>query len=240
MHRKSNGRANGSKTLYTTHNAEPRMRGNIISRNYFENWRRQKRLSDWSMPSRPRFSIEINWKSRGSHEECCKVFLGKTIRHHLRIHDTTRKPLLEYYDSCLCQNTIQNMKNIQLCLDVFVLVLLVLIFTGPAKVCDVTMSHTWIYSWCKIKVVFFDFFIYFCSFRRFRLFRSFRWFRFARFARFVSLFRVLVNADQLCYMQLNIPKGAVLYSQLTTLSLLHLAACRNIRDLPSRLELLKT
>ena len=46
MHRKSNGRANGSKTLYTTHNAEPRMHGNIIARNYFENWRRQKRLSD--------------------------------------------------------------------------------------------------------------------------------------------------------------------------------------------------
>ena len=41
-------------------------------------------------------------------------------------------------------------------------------------------------------------------------------------------------------MRLNIPKGAVLYSQLTTLSLLHLAACRNIRDLPSRLELLET
>ena len=41
-------------------------------------------------------------------------------------------------------------------------------------------------------------------------------------------------------MQLNIPKGAVLYSQLTTLSQLHLAACRNIRDLPSRLELLET
>ena len=35
-----------SKTLYTTHNAEPRMHGNIIARNYFENWRKQKRLSD--------------------------------------------------------------------------------------------------------------------------------------------------------------------------------------------------
>ena len=36
------------KTLYTlsTHNAEPRMHGNIIARNYLENWRRQKRLSD--------------------------------------------------------------------------------------------------------------------------------------------------------------------------------------------------
>ena len=41
-------------------------------------------------------------------------------------------------------------------------------------------------------------------------------------------------------MRLNIPKGAVLYSQLTTLSLLHFSACRNIRDLPSRLELLET
>ena len=61
----------------------------------------------------------------GLHEECCKVVLGKTIRHHIRIHDTTRKPFLEYYDSCFSQNTIQNMKNIQLFLDVFVLVLLV-------------------------------------------------------------------------------------------------------------------
>ena len=60
-------------------------------------------------------------------------------------------------------------------------------FTGPARICDVTMSHTWIYSWCEKKAVFFHFFIYFCSFRSFRLFRSFR------FGRFVSLFRVLVH-----------------------------------------------
>ena len=39
----------------------------------------------------------------------------------------TRKPFLEYYISCFSQNTIQNMKNIQLFLDVSVLVLLVLI-----------------------------------------------------------------------------------------------------------------
>ena len=51
----------------------------------------------------------------------------KTIRHHLQIYDTTRKPFLEYYTSCFSQNTIQNMKNIQLFLDVFVLVLLLLI-----------------------------------------------------------------------------------------------------------------
>ena len=57
----------------------------------------------------------------------CKVFVEKTIRHHLRVHDTTRKPFLEYYISCFSQNTIQNMKNIQLFLDVHVLVLLVLI-----------------------------------------------------------------------------------------------------------------
>ena len=31
------------------------------------------------------------------------------------------------------------------------------IFTGLARICDVTMSHTWIYSWCKIRVVFFNF-----------------------------------------------------------------------------------
>ena len=37
------------------------------------------------------------------------------------------------------------MKNIQLFLDVFVLVVLCsIIFTGPARICDVTMSHTWI------------------------------------------------------------------------------------------------
>ena len=40
----------------------------------------------------------------------------------------TRKPFLEYlYNSCFSQNTIQNMRNIQLFLDVVVLVLLVLI-----------------------------------------------------------------------------------------------------------------
>ena len=35
-----------SKTLYTIYDAEPRMHGKIIARNYFENWRRQKHLSD--------------------------------------------------------------------------------------------------------------------------------------------------------------------------------------------------
>ena len=47
--------------------------------------------------------------------------------HHLQIHDTARKPFLEYCISCFSQNTIQNMKNIQLFLHVFVLVLLLLI-----------------------------------------------------------------------------------------------------------------
>ena len=80
-------------------------------------------------------------------------------------------------------------KQDHLFLDVFVLVVLCsIIFTGQARNCDVTMSHTWIYSWCEKKAVFFNFFIYFCSFRSFRLFR---WFRFGRF---VSLFRVLVHA----------------------------------------------
>ena len=59
----------------------------------------------------PSFFSRDQLKSLGSHEECCKVFLGKTIRHHLRIHDTTRKPVLEYYDSCFSQDTIQNMKK---------------------------------------------------------------------------------------------------------------------------------
>ena len=34
------------ETLYTTYNAEPRMHRNIIARNYFENWRGGKSLSD--------------------------------------------------------------------------------------------------------------------------------------------------------------------------------------------------
>ena len=38
------------------------------------------------------------------------------------------------------------MKNIQLFLDVFVHVLLMLIHLYK----PVTMSHTWIYSWCEI------------------------------------------------------------------------------------------
>ena len=38
------------------------------------------------------------------------------------------------------------MKNIHLFLDVFVFVVLVLIHLyGPARICDVTMSHTWIW-----------------------------------------------------------------------------------------------
>ena len=133
-----------SKTLNTTHNAEPRMHGNTITRNYFENWRRQKRLRDTSMSSRPRFSLEMTWKSRFARAMRRKVFLEKTICHHLRIHDTTRKPFFRYYTSCFSQNTIQNMKNIQLflscssCLCSF-------IFTAPARICNVTMSHTSIY-----------------------------------------------------------------------------------------------
>ena len=160
------------------------------------------------MPSRSRFSLEINWKSRFARGNCCKVFLGKTIRHHLRIHNTTRKHFLEYYDSCFSQNTIQNiwkissffsMPSCSPCLCSF-------IFTDPVRICGVTMSHTWNYSWCKRKVVFFNFFIYFCSFR------SFQWFRFGRFARFggfvsagfVSLFRVLVHAQYTTHVLHNI------------------------------------
>ena len=61
-------------------------------RNYVENWKSHERLSDKSMSSRPR-SLEIK-ESLGSHEECCKVFLEKTVRHRLRIHGNTRKPFL--------------------------------------------------------------------------------------------------------------------------------------------------
>ena len=108
-------------------------------------------------------------------------FAQKRVVYHIRIHDTTRKP------SCLSQNTIQNMKNIQLFLDVFVLVLLVHIHLYR-------LGENFVMSRChtresivgaRKKAVFFNFFIYFCSFR------LFRWFRFGRF---VSLFRVLVHA----------------------------------------------
>ena len=142
----------------------------------------------------------------------CKVFLGKTIRHHLRIHYTTRKPFFRILSvSCFSQNTIQNMKNIQLfsrCLR-----------ARPAcahsslqALREFVMSrcHTRGYSWCKIKVVFFNFSLIFACFVRFprfggfvsavsvvslvsvvsvvsfRSFRSFRWFRFGGFVSAVS------------------------------------------------------
>ena len=88
------------------------------------------------------------------------------------------------------------MKNIQLFLGSYSSCLCSFIFTGPARICDVTMSHTWIYSWCKIKVVsltlIFHLFLLvsvvsvvsFRPFRSYRSFRLFRWFRFRRFARF--------------------------------------------------------
>ena len=70
-----------------------------------------------------RDQLKVSVRTRNA---SCKVFLGKTIRHHLRIPHMTRKPFLEYlYNSCFRQNTIQNMKNIQLFLDVVVLVLLI-------------------------------------------------------------------------------------------------------------------
>ena len=127
MHRKSNSRANGWKTLYTSHNAEPRMHGDIIARNYLRTGvdKTPEWLKHAKSSSAPRFYLEINWKSRFT--PSCKVFLGKSIGHHLRIHYTTRKPFLEYYQFLVSQNTVQNMKNILLFLDVFVLVLLVLI-----------------------------------------------------------------------------------------------------------------
>ena len=41
--------SNHSKTLYTTHNTEPRLHGNTIARNYFKNWRSHERLIDGCM-----------------------------------------------------------------------------------------------------------------------------------------------------------------------------------------------
>ena len=45
-------------------------------------------VSDKSMSS-PLCFAQRSTESLGLHEECCKVFLEKTIRHHLRIHDMT-------------------------------------------------------------------------------------------------------------------------------------------------------
>ena len=89
------------------------------------------------------------------------------------------------------------------------------IFTGPARICDVTMSHTSIYIvGARKRPYFLTFSFIFARFGRFacfgrfggfggfvsvvsmvsfRSFRSFRWFRFGRF---VSLFRVLVHAEK--------------------------------------------
>ena len=176
MHRKSNGGANGSKTLYTTHNAEPRMHGNIIARNYFENWRRQKRLSDLKhakSPSDPRFSLEINWKSRFARG----ILAAKSFseRPFAITYESTIRPGNLFYNIIFLVlaripfkiwkiSSFFSMSSCSSCLCSF-------IFTGPARICDVTMSRTWIYSWCEITAVFFNFLIYFCSFRSFRLFR---------------------------------------------------------------------
>ena len=162
------------------------------------------------MPSRPRFSLEINWKSRFARGSPKDHSLSPTN------HDTTRKPFLEYYDSCFSQNTIQNMKNIQLFLRSCSSCLCSFIFTDPARTCDVTMSHTWIYSWYKIKVVFFNIFIYFCSFR------SFRWFRFGRF---VSLFRVLVHASLESTQEARVALGCASSNSYASFVLSKLPAC---------------
>ena len=149
MHRKSNGRANGSKTLYTSHNAEPRMHGNIIARNNFENWRRQNAwvIKACQVALGPSFfsrdQLKVSVRTRNA---SCKVFLGKTVRHHLRLHYTTRKPFLEYYQFLALArilfkiwkiSSFFSMSSCSSCLCSF-------IFTGSARICDVTMSHTWI------------------------------------------------------------------------------------------------
>ena len=96
-----------------------------------------------------------------------------------------------------------------------------IIFTGPARICDVTMSHTWI-SGChgnvtEIMAVIFNLFIYLLiillvsvvslvSFRSFRWFRLGRFGRFACFGGFVSLvsvvsfrpFRFVVSGFSIC------------------------------------------
>ena len=96
-----------------------------------------------------------------------------------------------------------------------------IIFTGPARICDVTMSHTRI-SGChgnviELKAVSFELFhlftYNFARFGRFACFGgfgvfvslvsvvsvvSFRTFRSFRFGRFLSLFQVLVHARAMC------------------------------------------
>ena len=110
MNRESNGRANTRK-----HSTPPIMPSpGCTERNYFENWKRQK-------PHDALVFLQRSTESLGSHGECCKVFLGNTIRHHLasnpRYDQETFFKILYFL---FYQNTIPNMKNIQLFLDVFV------------------------------------------------------------------------------------------------------------------------
>ena len=161
------------------------------------------------MPSRPRLSLEINWKSR----------FARGMPQSLSRKDYSPPPtnprydqetFLEYYDSCFTESeyhsNYEKYPAFSRCLR-----------ARPAWAHSASLQarrefvmsrcHTRGYSWCKIKVVFFNFnfsFIFACfgrfggfvlavslvsvvsvvSFRLFRLFRSFRWFHFARFARF--------------------------------------------------------
>ena len=95
-------------------------------RNYFKNWRSRKLLSDRRMSSRPCFSLGMK-SSLSSHKECCKIFLEKTICHHLQIHDTTRKPFFLNRFLVLARIPSKMWLISTYFLDVFVLIVLVLI-----------------------------------------------------------------------------------------------------------------
>ncbi len=139
------------------------------------------------MPSYPCFSLEINWnwKSRFPGGMLQSLSRKDHSPSHAFAYKSTIRPgnlFLEYCISCLARipfkrwkiSSFFSMSSCSSCLY----------SSSLQALQEFVMSrcHTWIYSWCEKKVVFFNFFVYFCSFR---------WFHFGCF---VSLFRVLVHA----------------------------------------------
>ena len=82
--------------------------------NYFQNWRRQDRLSDESMSSRTRFSLV----SLGSHQSLSRKDHSPPPKNPRYDQET----FLESTTYCFNSNTIENVKNTHLFLDVFLLI----------------------------------------------------------------------------------------------------------------------
>ena len=114
-------------------------------RNYFDNWRSHQRLSDQKHVKSPSFFSRNKTKSLSSQEKCCKVFLEKTIRQHLRIHDMNRKDFLGNQISCF---SLEYHSKIMRRIATFYLMSSCSscqcssIYTGLVQICDVMMSHT--------------------------------------------------------------------------------------------------